>query len=132
MKTYISTPPDNVKVYAALLTQTSTDAPTATVLENTLGGDVNFSRQSIGQYVVTCTEKLTRLKTVAFIQMGQTDINGDQPIGIIQIVQEPAQDSTLTINTYGYDKTIADDTLHYSPCDWGNSTPFYLEILVYP
>ncbi len=50
MKTYISTPPDNVKVYRAMLTQSSTDAPTATVLENTLGGDVTWTYQATGLY----------------------------------------------------------------------------------
>ena len=32
-----------VKVYRALLTQTNTDAPVATVLENTMGGTVVLS-----------------------------------------------------------------------------------------
>lgn len=48
MKTYISTPPDNVKVYAALLTQASTDDPTATVLQNTLGGTVVWNETVAG------------------------------------------------------------------------------------
>lgn len=38
------------KVYTALLTQTGTNAPVATVLENTLGGTVTFSRNQAGQY----------------------------------------------------------------------------------
>ena len=42
-----------VKVYRALLTQTGTDAPVATVIENTLGGDVVWTRGLTGIYFGT-------------------------------------------------------------------------------
>jgi len=42
-----------VKVYRALLTQTGTDAPVATVLENTLGGTPLFGYTGVGEYTVT-------------------------------------------------------------------------------
>ena len=42
--------PRPYKVYTALLTQTGTDAPVATVLENTLGGDVTWTYDDIGSY----------------------------------------------------------------------------------
>ena len=50
-----TTPVDSrpYKVYTALLTQSGTDAPVATVLENTLGGDVVWSYVSIGYYKAT-------------------------------------------------------------------------------
>jgi len=38
------------KVYRALLTQTGTDAPVATVLENTLGGTLVWTRYAGGVY----------------------------------------------------------------------------------
>lgn len=38
------------KVYTALLTQSGTDAPVATVLENTLGIDVIWIRLTVGNY----------------------------------------------------------------------------------
>ena len=38
------------KVYTALLTQTGTNAPVATVLENTLGGDITFTYNSDGNF----------------------------------------------------------------------------------
>lgn len=41
------------KVYKALLTQTGTDAPVATVLENTLGVDLVWTRDSAGVYYGT-------------------------------------------------------------------------------
>ena len=53
-----------VKVYRALLTQTGTDAPVATVLENTLGGDVVWTRNSAGRYVATLAGAFTDNKTV--------------------------------------------------------------------
>ena len=44
---------NGVKVYRALLTQTGTDAPVATVLENTLGADVTWDYDDAGRYRVT-------------------------------------------------------------------------------
>jgi len=43
-------PQPSYKVYVALLTQTGSTAPTAIVLENTLGGDVVWQRISPGYY----------------------------------------------------------------------------------
>ena len=40
--------------YTALLTQTGTNAPVANVLENTLGGEVVWTRDAVGSYVATC------------------------------------------------------------------------------
>lgn len=40
------------KVYTALLTQSGTDAPVATVLHNTLGSDVILERGGLGSYYV--------------------------------------------------------------------------------
>jgi hypothetical protein len=44
-------PQPSYKVYTALLTQTGTSAPTAIVLENTLGGDVVWDYDSPGHYL---------------------------------------------------------------------------------
>jgi hypothetical protein len=41
----------NYKVYTALLTQTGTDDPVATVLENTLGFDITWYRDNVGFYL---------------------------------------------------------------------------------
>lgn len=50
-------------VYTALLTQTGTDAPTATVLENTLGGTVVWARSDVGDYTGTLAGAFTENKT---------------------------------------------------------------------
>jgi hypothetical protein len=41
------------KVYTAVLTQSGTNAPTANVLENTLGGTVILARVGVGEYTAT-------------------------------------------------------------------------------
>ena len=56
------------KVYKALLTQTGTAAPTAVVLENTLG-DIVWTRDGIGQYLGTLSSAFTLNKTA--LQSGQ-------------------------------------------------------------
>ena len=40
-------------MYTALLTQSGTNAPVATVLENTLGGIVVWTRSGVGEYIGT-------------------------------------------------------------------------------
>jgi len=54
------------KVYVALLTQTGTNAPVATVLKNTLGGTVVWTYDSVGQYHGTLASAFTLNKTVVF------------------------------------------------------------------
>ena len=51
------------KVYTALLTQSGTNAPVATVLENTLGGDVVWTRGAVGYYIATSVGLFTNNKT---------------------------------------------------------------------
>jgi hypothetical protein len=41
------------EIYSAVVTQTGTNAPTANVLENTLGGTVVFTYLGVGQYAMT-------------------------------------------------------------------------------
>lgn len=52
------------KKYTALLTQTGTDAPVATVLENTLGGTPVWTRTALGVYRITLTGTFTENKTL--------------------------------------------------------------------
>ena len=51
------------KKYTALISQTGTSAPTATVLENTLGGTVVWTRTGAGAYVATLSNAFTINKT---------------------------------------------------------------------
>ena len=54
--------PRPYKVYTALLTQTGTNAPVATVLENTLGVDINWTRLSVGSYSGVSTKPIFNLE----------------------------------------------------------------------
>ena len=58
--------PRPYKVYTALLTQTGTSAPVATVLENTLGGEVVWTRDGSGYYIATSSGLFTENKTGFF------------------------------------------------------------------
>ncbi|WP_295677290.1 hypothetical protein [uncultured Empedobacter sp.] len=55
------------KVYTALLSQSGTSAPVATVLENTLGGTVVWGYSSAGEYSGTLTGAFVLNKTAVFI-----------------------------------------------------------------
>lgn len=55
------------KSYVAIVTQANAEAPTAIVLENTLGGPVVWSRNGSGDYRFTATGLLTVNKTIGFL-----------------------------------------------------------------
>jgi len=58
-------------VYTALLNQTGTAAPVATILQNTTGGTFTWTRQSAGNYTITASSALfTVNKTIAFGNQG--------------------------------------------------------------
>ena len=60
-------------VYTALLTQAGTAVPVATVLQNTTGGTVAWTRTGAGTYTGTITGSLFTLnKTMVFINNGST------------------------------------------------------------
>lgn len=69
------------KVYTALLSQTSTSAPTSIVLENTLGAAGSFSYQGVGVYNYTNSGVFTSDKTIIFCTK---DANEETPAYIIE------------------------------------------------
>jgi hypothetical protein len=54
-------------VYTALLTQSGTNAPVATILQNTLGEDITWTRLFIGQYKGTKPTIFDQAKTVCIL-----------------------------------------------------------------
>tara|TARA_R110000823_G_scaffold54017_1_gene132716 strand:- start:302 stop:2257 length:1956 start_codon:yes stop_codon:yes gene_type:complete len=68
------------KVYTALLNQSGTAAPVATVLENTLGGTLVWTYVAIGQYRGTLTGVFTASKTSVFLtnSYGKLFLNGSR------------------------------------------------------
>lgn len=88
-----------VKVYRALLTQTGTDAPTATVLENSLGGTPTYGYVDPGTYTVTLTGAFTANKT-AFLMGPISDGSGQNAGAFYNNVNE-AGIYTATLGTPG-------------------------------
>jgi hypothetical protein len=66
-------------LYEAMLTQTGTNDPVVTVLENTLNFGVTFERMAIGIYEVVCTPFITfdPLKTVLRVDKSTNESYGD-------------------------------------------------------
>lgn len=64
------------QVYTALLSQTGTSAPTATVLENTLGVTPTFGYGSVGNYTITIAGEFNEAKTFYTLQQANDAWNG--------------------------------------------------------
>lgn len=90
------------KVYTALLTQTGTNAPTATVLENTLGGTVVWTRTSTGTYAGTLSGAFLVNKSIAFV----TGIGFNKFIGCQRL-----NDNVMQITSVDTANSPADTTL---------------------
>ena len=71
------------KVYTAVLTQQNTNAPSAVVLENTLGGTVVWSRNSTGNYYGTLNSAFPIQSKIALFQGGS--MWGMLPLKIIRV-----------------------------------------------
>src|SRR5688500_2623877 len=80
-------------VYAALLTQSGTSAPVATVLENTLGGTVVWARSAGGIYTGTLAGAFTADKTALSVASG------------------PAPASNANIYCFFFGRTDADEVV---------------------
>lgn len=67
-------------VYTAFISQTGTSDPSATVLKNTLGGTVVWTRTVAGSYTATLTGAFTGNKTLVFLTNGSgaTFVKGSQ------------------------------------------------------
>jgi len=74
------------RVYSALLTQSGTSTPIATVLQNDLSGTVVWTRTGVGEYKATLVSAFTNNKTVCFINnaIPDTQLQG-YPISVNQI-----------------------------------------------
>jgi hypothetical protein len=75
-------PEASYKVYTAILTQSGENAPTATVLENTIG-TVTYSYITIGQYGINCSTCFTENKTILTYPINNAILNaGNNPAGM--------------------------------------------------
>ena len=86
-------------VYTALITQAGTAAPVATVLQNTTGGTITWTRPSnpgVGRYVATISgANFTANKTAVIVTSG----------GNSDMILRPIVSSTTTIDWYNIDSS---------------------------
>jgi hypothetical protein len=114
MATALSTIPTSpalpYKVYTALLTQTGISAPTANILENTLGGVPVLGYVSTGIYTITLAKAFKIGKTA----IPTSGININENLFIIQI--NSVTESTITIQgRVPFGGGVADDILTGTP-----------------
>jgi len=80
------------KVYTALLTQTGTNDPIPTILENTLG-ELNFSYLDVGKYEISSLNLFTNNKTTIFF--GNVINNANAQLGNVTCQGEDISDSSI-------------------------------------
>ena len=85
------------KVYIALLTQTGTDAPVATVLKNTLGGVPVWSYSNVGVYTGTLASAFTANKTITNINQAGVNLAFPEETGFKSFFR--VNDNTVRIMT---------------------------------
>lgn len=111
------------KVYVALLTQTGTDAPVATILKNTLGGVPVWSYVTVGDYNCTLAGVFELQKTTTIItnNIDETRVH----TRVIKIDED-----IIGVRTGEYSFT-APDTFVFEPLD-GYLSATTIKIEVYP
>jgi len=87
---------NNYKSYIALITQTSTNAPVATVLRNSIG-DIVWTRANTGEYVATLANAFTASKTICF---AGAELNALLDADDKRICIKRATSSTVALQTY--------------------------------
>lgn len=100
--------------YTALLTQTGTDAPVATVLENTLGGDVVWSYVQTGFYFGTLNNSFPLEKT--FCQGITTTVEDGTGL-LVVTVKRNTMDEISVSSANPIFETPLDDVLLYMPIE---------------
>ena len=101
------------KVYTALLTQSGTDAPTAIVLENTIG-EISFTYENPGFYVCISDNLFILEKT-----WGIADAVNDSANGVynpVLIDRSIGADDMIYIKVIGGDNN-GDGLLNYTPIE---------------
>lgn len=93
------------RVYIALLSQSGASDPTAIVLENTLGGDINWYYNSTGIYYGVLSGVFTSDKTVCFATLGNWNTN------VTNVALERLDNDTVGLITFApNDNTYNDFT----------------------
>ncbi|MFA6524595.1 MAG: hypothetical protein WC264_03815 [Candidatus Paceibacterota bacterium] len=106
-------------VYTALLTQSGTSDPTATVLENTIGNIV-WSYGGVGQYIGTLAGAFVNNKTFILIQIPTW--GGDPSDTRARVIATRTGNNTIQVTTANETNTLGNDALSQTS----------IEIRVYP
>jgi hypothetical protein len=105
------------KEYVATVTQTGTAAPVATVLNNTLGGTLVWTRSAAGTYLATLTGAFpTASKVVILTSFTSSDLAPAGSIALTSAVRDTANRLrfiTATMDNAGA-RTVADSALSIS------------------
>lgn len=127
------------KFYKAILTQTGTNVPVATVLENSLGDDIVWTRNSTGDYTGTLLGAFTVGKTVF---NGVTDFTGDSTLAelfdsgidsLMWLFKYPVGDGDTVKILSKECNTSASFPNDSVALDFGQHiSSIYVEIVVYP
>ena len=111
------------KVYKALLSQSGTDAPTAIVLENTLGGEVVWGRAGVGTYEGTLAGAFAEGKTFTFMSHSNSGAGANNDFLIYDFYR--SNSNVVTIEVYDID--LSTDT--EAPIDeFINGTSILIEV----
>ena len=114
------------KVYIALLTQTGTDVPVATILKNTLNDIPIIERSETGDYSISSSAFITHVKTRVSI-----DERNNSPIIVTKaILEEEFEDNKILFRNYILSIDFADKLFEYSLLDINGSVMIKIE--VYP
>lgn len=117
---------NNVKVWRGLITQAGAAAPTAIVLENTLGGTITWAFVGTGNYTATLTGAWTANKTFLMMERTTWENTGSPPFAIQGRKIARANDDVLSLQSYSVSgslsTTLANGIFLLTP----------LEIRVYP
>lgn len=118
---------EGYKKYVALLTQSGTDAPVATVLENTLGSDIVWYRFGVGCYYGV-NSNLTDPNRVFISFTGCYSGQGNGNIPVVSgEIYDGTGDGVPGYNLWFYTR---DSTATNGTDNWG--APIFVEIRVYP
>jgi hypothetical protein len=105
------------KVYTALLTQTGTDAPVATVLENTLGGTLVWTRSSDGEYTATLIGAFPDENQFFTLNASSTVYSINTSVSVYWNDSDSFQLSTFTGNGVTIPYTFVDDVIYNYPIE---------------
>jgi hypothetical protein len=113
------------KVFTALLTQVGNNAPVATILQNTLEGEVSFHYLGEGNYVVVNSVGWDETKTTFQLEVGFGDFGGFVPSFV------PITGGGKTILTFSNTGTAGSQPPNILPPSNGVLNKSLVEIKVY-